>query len=327
MLLSIIIPVYNAEKYLDFTLKSVLAQTFSDFELLLIDDGSTDKSGAICDRFAEADSRITVIHKQNSGVSDARNVGLAVARGDYIGWVDSDDLIEPDMFEKLITAALKENADIVQCEHDRNEALLEKSEEFSYNKVTACQLIDTQFTLTGGRCTNFLALWSKVFKRSLFEGLCFPSGRTHEDHALMCRIVMNAEVILTSSQVFYHYVKRQDSIITGFSAKKHRDITAALYDNIVYLKDYNAELYVKAVQSYKNCLFRHSAYFYNNFRSEGEHRYYWRLIAKHRHLISKGASCYDRLYIFLISVGLLRRTVTKNEFAPIQRLISHLRGE
>lgn len=327
MQLSIIVPVYNAEKYLKTTADSILSQTFSDFELILVDDGSTDKSGFICDGLAEKDSRIKVLHKPNSGVSDARNAGLDAAVGDYIGWVDSDDIIEPDMFEKLMRTALRENADIVQCEHDRADKLTDGHKEFLYEGITPRELIDTQYTLRSGRRTNFLALWSKVFRRELFDGLRFPSGRTHEDHALMCRIVMNAKTIFVSKQVLYHYIKREGSIITGFSPKKYRDVTAALYDNIIYLKEYDKDLYKKAVNSYRQCLFRHSAYFYSNFPSEKEHRYYWKLIRERRGIINYGANRYERIYIFLISVGVFRVIITKNDFEPIQRVIAKLRGE
>ena len=327
MQLSIIVPVYNAERYLKASVNSILSQTFSDFELILVDDGSADKSGFICNELAGSDNRIRVLHKENSGVSDARNAGLDAAVGDYIGWVDSDDIIEPDMFEKLMHTALTENADIVQCEHDRVDKIADEHKAFTYRKISSRELIDTQYTLSSGRKTNFLALWSKVFRRELFAGLRFPSGRTHEDHALMCRIVMNAKSIFVSEQVLYHYIKRDGSIITGFSPKKYRDIAAALYDNMIYLKPYDENLYKKAVNSYRQCLFRHSAYFYNTFKHEKEHCYYWTLIRKQRSIINYGANKYEKIYFFLISVGAFRGIITKNDFEPIQRVIATLRGE
>lgn len=114
--ISIIVPVYNTEKYLHHCIDSILAQTFTDIELLLIDDGSTDKSGKICDEYAEKDSRVRVYHKENGGVSSARNLGLDKAVGEYIGWVDSDDCIEQEMFEQLVGALKNENCDIAYCD-------------------------------------------------------------------------------------------------------------------------------------------------------------------------------------------------------------------
>ncbi len=327
MKLSIITPVYNVAAFLEETVKSILNQTFTDFELILVDDGSTDGSAELCDTLAKTDSRIRVFHKPNSGVSDARNMGLDNAIGEYIGWVDSDDIIEPDMFECLIGVAEKENADIVQCEHDRSVGLLssDKKMPFTCKTFTAKELIDTQFTLSGGRCTNFLALWSKVYKRHLFENNRFPSGRTHEDHALMCKIVMGAKKILVSDCVLYHYVKRENSIITGFNPKKHRDIAAALYDNTVYLKGFDVALYNKSIAAYRNCLFSQCVMFYKNHKTANEHKYYWSLIKENKKLICANASVYDRLYISLISLGLCRSLITKNNFEPIQKIISKIK--
>lgn len=116
-MISVIVPVYNTEKYLDRCIQSILAQTYTDLELLLIDDGSTDSSGAICDKYAEQDSRVRVFHKANGGVSSARNIGLDNAKGEWIGWVDSDDYIDEDMYEQLYNAAMSKNVDIAYCNY------------------------------------------------------------------------------------------------------------------------------------------------------------------------------------------------------------------
>ena len=119
MKLSIIVPVYNVAQWLPETVDSVLEQTFRDFELILVDDGSGDGSGEICDSYAEKDSRVRVIHQKNAGVSAARNAGVAAAEGDWIGFVDSDDIIEKDMFAVMMALAEQYGADVVQCQHDR----------------------------------------------------------------------------------------------------------------------------------------------------------------------------------------------------------------
>ena len=113
--LSIIVPVYKVEKYLPKCLDSILAQTFTDFELILIDDGSPDRCGDICDEYAAKDDRLIVIHQENKGVSAARNAGLDIARGEYIGFVDSDDWIEPEMYETMLATAKESEAEIVAC--------------------------------------------------------------------------------------------------------------------------------------------------------------------------------------------------------------------
>jgi glycosyltransferase involved in cell wall biosynthesis len=113
--ISIIVPVYDVEKYLKKCVDSILNQTFKDFELILVDDGSPDNSGAICDQYAEKDSRVRVIHKENGGLSDARNAGIEVARGKYLGFVDSDDFVNEDMYKQLYTSIIENNADLSIC--------------------------------------------------------------------------------------------------------------------------------------------------------------------------------------------------------------------
>ena len=116
-LISIIIPVYNVSKYLDKCVKSILLQTYSNLEIILVNDGSTDGSGVLCDELKKTDKRICVIHKPNGGLSDARNAGLDIATGDYIGFVDSDDYVEPDMFQILLENAMKYDADVSGCRY------------------------------------------------------------------------------------------------------------------------------------------------------------------------------------------------------------------
>lgn len=123
--LSVIVPVYQAAEYLDCCVESILAQTFSDLELILVDDGSTDGSAARCDRWAAADSRVRVIHRENGGVSAARNMGLDAARGEYVAFVDSDDWVEPQMYENLLAAAREYDCAVVLC--DCRKVLLCKS--------------------------------------------------------------------------------------------------------------------------------------------------------------------------------------------------------
>ena len=119
MLLSIIIPIYNAENFINKILDSILIRNFKDYEIILINDGSTDKSGIICDKYAKIDDRIVVLHKENGGVSSARNKGLDIAKGDYIAFVDPDDYIEPNMYKEMIQIAVSKEIDIVSCNYKK----------------------------------------------------------------------------------------------------------------------------------------------------------------------------------------------------------------
>ena len=178
-LVSIIVPVYNVEKYLSKCIDSILAQTYKNLEIILVDDGSKDNSGTICDEYSKKDKRIKIIHKPNGGISDVRNHGLKIATGDYIGFVDSDDYIAEDMFETLVSLLEKNDADIsiVSFYEYYNGKLIGVRENENVeimNKVEAIKelLIDRKIQSY---------TWNKLFKKELFDGLQFPVGKNFED--------------------------------------------------------------------------------------------------------------------------------------------------
>ena len=167
-LISVIVPVYNVEKYLDRCMKSILQQTYHRLEIILVDDGSTDASAAMCDAYARRDSRIRVVHKQNGGLSDARNAGLELAAGDYIGYVDSDDWIEPDMYEYLLENALKYQADIAVCGRVERYVDKEVVRGFSEIEVLAREPA-LKYLLQNDLLQNYA--WDKLYKQELFQDL------------------------------------------------------------------------------------------------------------------------------------------------------------
>lgn len=202
--ISIIVPVYRAEKYLCKCIDSILAQTFRDFELLLIDDGSPDESGKICDRYAQKDSRVHVFHKSNGGVSSARQYGINEAKGEYTIHADPDDWVEPEMLEQLIKKAEEENADVVICDFyvDRGERV-----SISYQKPTSLSpdivLKDLFFNLTGSCC-------NKLIRRKCYtdNAVTFPDGINFgEDFIVNIRIFMAAPKVAYLPRPFYHYVQ------------------------------------------------------------------------------------------------------------------------
>lgn len=205
--ISVIVPVYNAEKYLHRCIDSILAQTFTDFELLLIDDGCTDKSGDICDEYATKDSRIRVFHKENGGVSSARNMGLNFAKGEYIQFIDSDDFIEKNMFE--IVYNIRENADIVVTDYYMN---TKKTE--IYKKQTASSDIITSIF----ESKVFGALWNKFLKRSIIANsdLRFYNELDFcEDICFLCELQQRTSrslIVKYINQAFYHYSVTDSSL-------------------------------------------------------------------------------------------------------------------
>lgn len=329
MQLSIIIPIYNVEQYLEETINTVLNQSFADFELILVDDGSTDSSGKICDEFAKKDKRVRVIHKKNEGVSVARNTGVQAAKGEYIGFVDSDDIIEPCMYEIMINAAKEYNCDIVQCEHDRNTVLSYQkykitSENFEVN--TGYKVVNDIFIKKGGRCTNILALWSKIYKRQLFEGIIFPEGRVYEDEARTYQIILKADRIGELNIPLYHYVKRDNSIITGIAVHKCLDKAWALHDRMEFFRHKDRDLFDKSVRGYLGYLkglcieMKNGIVIYTS-----EDKTVLKLFIDSYRDFMRIADRYTKLYLFLIRHGIFVKWIIRNNFEPIQKMIAKVK--
>lgn len=233
--ISVIVPVYKAEEYLPRCLNSILRQTWSDLQVILVDDGSVDGSGAICDDYAAKDSRVQVIHQPNGGVSKARNAGLDAATGDWIGWVDSDDWIDPDMFRCLLETALSAQADVCVC--GRYEEMPKRTGFFGWQQPA---LLDQRAAVKALLEAQVLddALYDKLWKRELFEGIRFPEGKTYEDLATVYRLFCKAERVFCLSDPKYHYRHRPGSIMgdASFSNRmNHYDFARRRYDDLIGL--------------------------------------------------------------------------------------------
>lgn len=199
--ISIIVPVYKAENYLCRCVDSILAQTFSDFEVLLIDDGSPDKSGEICDAYAQRDGRVRVIHKENGGVSSARQCGIDNARGEYTIHADPDDWVEPTMLEDLYSKAKEDDADIVICDYWEEVAgavrkKVQKPTGFSRDAL----LSDILNQRLHGSC------WNKLIRRSCFADVKFPEGLNFSEDAFVCLNIIHKGVrVVYWGKAYYHY--------------------------------------------------------------------------------------------------------------------------
>lgn len=215
-MISVIVPVYNVEIYLERCIKSIVEQSFKDLEILLIDDGSTDNSGLICDKWAEKDKRIHVIHKKNGGLSDARNAGLDIYKGEYVCFVDSDDYLEIDMLEELMCALEKNKADIAVCnfvyEYEDEDKQTQNYEEFRIEEELL--LTGRQFMLLGTkeRHSFGVVVWNKLFKRKIFQKLRFPEGKLHEDEFVFHQIMYKCKSVICIPKTGYHYFQRKGSI-------------------------------------------------------------------------------------------------------------------
>lgn len=212
---SIIVPVYQAEKYIRQCIESILAQTFTDFELILVDDGSKDNSGKICDEYADKDKRVRVIHKKNSGVANARNNGTANATGEYICFVDADDWIDNTMLEHCVSCIKDNGADILRHGHivelwkDGKCINEEKISTPDFEKSLTHSQITEKMELFWQNCSNYV--WNYFFKRKVLENIKFPDITVSEDHIFVLEALQKCKKICFLSEEPYHYGMRMGS--------------------------------------------------------------------------------------------------------------------
>ena len=236
--ISVIIPVYNVGKYLKRCIDSIIQQNYDNLEIILVDDGSSDNSGKICDEYAVIDKRIIVIHKSNGGLSDARNRGLDICTGKYISFVDSDDWIEKD-FYKFAVNNLGEN-DLLIFDYYLTDG---KNKKCINTLSKSCKLTVGECLLELSKANIQSYAWNKLYKRELFLSIRFPKGRNYEDQAIMHLIVHNCNRIKYFNKAFYNYYQNQNSITHTVNLKNYRDF---LYVNILrgrFLKKNYPEIY------------------------------------------------------------------------------------
>lgn len=225
--ISVIVPVYKVEKYLHECVDSILAQTFRDFELILVDDGSPDNCGAICDEYAAKDSRIRVIHQENQGVSAARNAALDAAKGEFIAFVDSDDVVNVHYLEVLLSG-MDKDTDIVSCSFSvwsiNPVERLADIGEVNFVKYDAVSAI---IALYGNSNNLYVTPWGKLYRTETIGEIRFPVGRIHEDQCVIPLICYRARNIACCNQNMYYYRSQPDSITSRtFSLKRFDDIWA-----------------------------------------------------------------------------------------------------
>ncbi len=270
--ISVIIPVYKAEKYLNRCIDSVLAQTFSDFELILVNDGSPDNCGAICDNYAQSDSRIRVIHQQNSGQAAARNNGFANSRGEWIHFVDSDDLIHPQILEFLYKAVTKSNSLISMCNMMESDSL---PKDFLNIKTFEAQDLhiteDTLFDLWGSGEKYYWVVWGKLIHRDIIEKFPFSEGRIYEDNAIVFRWLIEAEKISIVPLEFYFYQINLDGTTKSEFSIKKLDELWSLEEQLKYYKETNMQKMYSLVVSHYLMI---GCAIYNQLKAEKKHKAY-----------------------------------------------------
>ena len=234
-LISVIVPIYKVENYLKKCVDSIINQSYKNIEIILVDDGSPDMCGVICDDYLKKDNRIKVIHKENGGLSDARNAGINIAKGDYILCIDSDDWIEENMIEIVYNNALEYSADISICEfieEDINGNILGKKEESKeikcFNRVKALNELISQVNITNHA-------WNKLYKKELFRNIEYPKGQLMEDISTTYKLFEKSDKIVYQNVALYHYIQRSESILGNITQKRIDDQENAIFSRNSYL--------------------------------------------------------------------------------------------
>lgn len=238
-LVSVIIPVYNVEKYLKKCVDSVLNQTYRNLDIILVDDGSTDLSGKMCDELGIDDKRVTVIHKQNGGLSDARNAGLNVARGEYYAFVDSDDYISSDMIEIMVNSARENSCEIAICNMVRFSESGESA--LFYHPVAQKQILlgENRF-----KTLKQPSVCNKLFKASLFQNIRFPKGKYYEDTFVYHELLYRAKCVVLTGSNSYWYLERSDSIVGSPKyTSRYFDFIEAVWKRAEFLIENNVKSY------------------------------------------------------------------------------------
>lgn len=252
-LISIIVPVYNVEKYLNRCIDSIINQTYKNLEIILVDDGSPDNCGMICDEYAKKDDRIKVIHKKNGGLSDARNNGIKIANGNYIGFVDSDDWIAPNMYEKLYYALVDNNADISCCKNIRcKDNNIKINKKFDNNIIIYNQLqfLRKFFKIDSQECVYYAC--NKLYKKQIIHDNQYPINLTSEDVLGTYKALLKSKKIVEINYPYYYYYYNPNSITSGNFSKKDLDLIE-IWDKVVGItkKDANDFLWMAELNRYR----------------------------------------------------------------------------
>lgn len=276
-MVSIIVPIYKVEAYLEKCIKSIQNQTYTDLEIILVEDGSPDGCGAICDKYAKEDKRIRVIHKENGGLSDARNKGLDIAAGEYIAFVDSDDYIHPKMIEILMYHLQKAGADLAVCGFRQ----VEENEEVTFPEysiaeavksagaVGAAEIFTGETVMNNLQHKNLLTVvaWNKLYKAELFKERRYPAGKIHEDEFIIHHILHRCKKTVYIKNELYYYLQRAGSIMGEIKYASVSDGWEAYRERLAFMQE---NQYAEMVLFTKLHMLHYICKFYQNLENRPE---------------------------------------------------------
>lgn len=250
-LISVIVPVYKVEQYLRVCVDSILDQTYTNLEIILVDDGSPDNCPVMCDEYAAKDSRVKVIHKANGGLSDARNVGLSVINGEYLMFVDSDDILPLDAVKILYTLALKYDSELVIGSYTR---FSDNDDENADNKDTPSAHSMTKIEAIQHMLQNGCASWGRLYRADIHENIFFPIGEINEDEAIVLDILDKCNRVILTNECVYKYRMRPESITTTAFNPQKLIWAKHCRDNLAWIRERYPELTNAAVTRYRSSL-------------------------------------------------------------------------
>lgn len=263
--ISVIVAAYNIEQYLPRCLDSMIGQTYRELEILVVDDGSEDRTGEICDAYAQKDERIKVIHQANRGLSGARNAALEIASGEYIGYVDGDDYVEPDMYEKMLEACVQNEAQLAVCSYRQvgNDHCPERfsGEQFVLTREEALEV----YICDRKPYHIYNSVWSKLFHRSIVQDVRFPEGHKSEDIPYTTKALINAQKCVFLDTPYYNYVVDREDSIMNQNIRERR-----FHDEIPFWKEQQGYLYGVGMKELADKasyhFYRRMLYYYLDFK-------------------------------------------------------------
>ena len=266
-MVTIIVPVYNISEYLPVCVKSLLDQTVSDLEIILVDDGSTDGSGDLCDAYAREDSRIRVIHKVNGGLSDARNAGLDAAKGEWLLFVDGDDYLVPDAVEQLVPFA-EPDVDFVQFHYQETDGTWLSEKQIAYPQICTDpkEMFQQLYEKGGVYASSCTKLWNK----RIFKDIRFKKGILHEDEELLNRILPNCHKAVYTDLVLYGYVMRTGSIVHSSFKPRQMDIFPIMERRVAVLEEIGLDMLAQQTRAkiFQTAVWQYCLARKNGFRKE-----------------------------------------------------------